>query len=220
MTVEPGQGEAKVVVRSKVAAPDVSTASFEQAMTYRVDAAGTVRLGHQVHPVGDVRTLPYLPRIGVSLAVPSTFDRFAWYGRGPQDSYVDRKDGTPIGVHSSTVDEQYVDYYRPQDHGNHTDTRWALLTDGRSGGLLVSGAPEVSATPYDDLDRAAYPFQRVRNDGWLTLHADHAVTGMGDTPNPVRERYQVRPDRDYDYSLTFRPLSADEVHSGLPRGAR
>lgn len=220
VTVEPGQGEVKVVVRSKAAAPGVGTASFEQTMTYRIDAAGTVRLGHQVHPVGDVRTLPYLPRIGVSLAVPSKFERFAWYGRGPQESYVDRKDGTPVGVYSSTVDEQYVDYYRPQDHGNHTDARWALLTDGRSGGLLVSGAPEVSATPYDDLDRAAYPFQRVRNDGWTTLHADHAVTGMGDTPNPVRERYQVRPDRDYDYSLTFRPLSPDEVHSGLPRGAR
>ncbi|WP_246257763.1 glycoside hydrolase family 2 TIM barrel-domain containing protein [Amycolatopsis anabasis] len=215
-----GPGAVTVTVTSTVAAPDKPNAAFDQVMTYRIDAAGTIRLGHQVRPKGDVRSLPYLPRVGVSLALPDSFSRFAWYGRGPQESYNDRKDATPLGVWSSTVDEQYADYYRPQDYGNHTDTRWALLTDGRSGGLLVSGAADVSVTPYDDLDRAAYPFQRQRNDGWVTLHADHAVTGVGDTPNPVRQRYQVRADADYDYSLVLRPLAPDEVRTALPRGAR
>ncbi|MEO6082795.1 MAG: glycoside hydrolase family 2 TIM barrel-domain containing protein [Umezawaea sp.] len=215
-TADPSGG-ATVEVRSTVAAPDRPNASFDQVMTYRVDAAGTIRLAHQVSPRGAVRTLPYLPRIGVTLALPDSFKRFAWYGRGPQESYNDRKDGTPVGVYRSTVDQQYVDYYRPQDHGNHTDTRWALLTDGRSGGLLVSGANDVSVTPYDDLDRAAYPFELKRNAGWVTLHADHAATGVGDTPNPVRSRYQVRPDQDYAYSLVLRPLTAWEVHTGTPR---
>ncbi|HWO64538.1 MAG TPA: glycoside hydrolase family 2 TIM barrel-domain containing protein [Umezawaea sp.] len=210
-------GGAVVEVRATVAAPDRPDASFGQVMTYRIDVAGTIRLAHQVSPRGAVRTLPYLPRIGVSLAVPDRFQQFAWYGRGPQESYNDRKDGTPIGVNRSTVDEQYVDYYRPQDHGNHTDTRWALLTDGRSGGLLVSGANDVSVTPYDELDRAAYPFELKRNAGWTTLHADHAATGVGDTPNPVRSRYQVRADQDYSYSLVIRPLSAQEVRTRTPR---
>ncbi|MCP2164962.1 glycoside hydrolase family 2 TIM barrel-domain containing protein [Goodfellowiella coeruleoviolacea] len=213
-------GAATVTANAVVAAPDTPNASFAQVLTYRVDAAGTIGLRQQVSPRGDVRTLPYLPRIGVRLAVPDTFQHFAWYGRGPQESYNDRRDGTPVGVWSSTVDEQYVDYLRPQDHGNHTDTRWALLTDGRSGGLLVAGAPDVSVTPYDELDRAHYPFQRQRNNGWVTLHADHAVTGVGDTPNPVRQRYQVRPDQDYDHSLVIRPLNADEVRAGRPAGTR
>jgi beta-galactosidase len=221
VTTKPsGSGGVIVTVAGSVSAPDKPGASFDQELSFAIDAAGTVRLGHRVHPAGDIRSLPYLPRMGVSLAVPASFQRFAWYGRGTQDSYNDRKDGTPIGVHSSTVDGQYVDYYRPQDHGNHTDSRWALLTDGRSGGLLVAGAGDVSVTPYDDLDRAAYPFQRVRNDGWVTLHADHAVTGVGDTPNPVRERYQVKAAADYEYALVIRPLAADEVAAGLPRGAR
>ncbi|MGH3881523.1 MAG: glycoside hydrolase family 2 TIM barrel-domain containing protein [Actinophytocola sp.] len=200
-----------VTVTSTVAAPDRPEASFAQTMTYRVDGAGTIRLAHHVSPRGAVRELPYLPRIGVTLAVPDTFDRFAWYGRGEQESYVDRADGTPVGVYGSTVDEQYVDYHRPQDHGNHTDTRWALLTDGRTGGLLVAGANDVSVTPYDDLDRAAYPFELRRNPGWLTLHADKAATGVGDTPNPVREHYQVQQDTDHDYELVIRPLGPDEL---------
>ncbi|WNV85981.1 glycoside hydrolase family 2 TIM barrel-domain containing protein [Umezawaea sp. Da 62-37] len=217
--VEPdGAAGVRVVVDSRVAAPDVTGAWFDQTMTYSIDRTGTLSLGHRVSPQGSVRTLPYLPRIGVSLAVPDRYDRFAWYGR-EAESYVDRKDGTPIGVHSSTVDEQYVDYHRPQDNGNHTDTRWALLTDGRTGGLLVGGAADVSVSPYDDLDRAAYPFQLQRNAGWTTLHASHAVTGVGDTPNPVRERSQVQQDVDYEYTVTIRPLSASEARAGKPAGA-
>ncbi|WP_026361035.1 glycoside hydrolase family 2 TIM barrel-domain containing protein [Amycolatopsis nigrescens] len=206
---EPGGG-VRIVVDSTVAAPGRTDAWFDQTMTYRIDPAGGLGLDHRVSPQGGMRKLPYLPRIGVSLALPDRFDKFSWYGRGEQDSYNDRKDGTPIGVYTSTVDEQYVDYYRPQDHGNHTDTRWTTLSDGRDG-LLVGGANDVSVTPYDDLDRAAYPFQLQRNDGWVTLHADHAVTGVGDTPNPVRERYQVKADADYSYSLTIRPLTSAEA---------
>ena len=109
-----------------------------------IDGSGTVQLGHEVTPQGNVRTLTYLPRIGVSLKVPSSYDRFAWYGR-KLESYNDRRESSPIGVYSSTVKDQYTPYYRPQDHGNHTDARWALLTDGRTGGLLVAG---VAVGPY------------------------------------------------------------------------
>jgi beta-galactosidase len=88
------------------------------------------------------------------------------------ENYADRKDGTPIGLYSSTVDGQYVEYYDPQDYGNHDDVRWASLTDGKTGGLLVAGDLEVAVTPYDDADRAAYPFALKRNPGWNTLHVD------------------------------------------------
>ncbi|GAA0504535.1 hypothetical protein GCM10011581_45840 [Saccharopolyspora subtropica] len=212
---DPGGG-AWIVVDSRVTAPDVADAWFDQTMTFAIDRGGMLRLGHRVTPQGAVRRLPYLPRIGISLSLPADYHRFAWYGR-ELESYVDRRDGTPIGVYSSTVDDQYVEYHRPQDHGNHTDSRWALLTDC-AGGLLVAGARDVSVTAYDDLDRAAYPFQLRRNDGWFTLHASHAVTGVGDTPNPVRSRYRVRADSSYEYALTLRPLSPAEARAGLPAG--
>jgi beta-galactosidase len=218
VTVSPVPSGAQVVITSRVAAPDVANAWFDQTMTYTIDESGTVQLGHKVTPQGDVRTLTYLPRIGVQLAVPSSYDRFAWYGR-KVESYVDRREGSPIGVYKSSVKDQYTPYYRPQDNSNHTDARWALLTDGRTGGLLVAGAKDVSVTRYDDLDRAAYPFQLQPNDGWNTLHASYAVTGVGDTPNPVREHYQVQQNVTYEYTLTLRPLTAEEARAGLPAGA-
>ncbi len=215
---EDGHRGVRIVVDSRVAAPGVTGAWFDQTMVHAVDSAGVLRLGHRVTPQGAMRTLPYLPRIGVSLAVPDRYSTFSWYGR-EAESYVDRRDGTPIGVHSTKVAEQYVEYHRPQDHGNHTDTRWALLTDGRTSGLLVAGAKDVSVTQYDDLERAAYPFMLQRNKNWFTLHASHAVTGVGDTPNPVRQRSQVRPDATYEYTLMMRPLTAQEAWAGKPAGA-
>ncbi|MGW4214880.1 glycoside hydrolase family 2 TIM barrel-domain containing protein [Lentzea sp. NPDC004789] len=213
-----GNKTVRIVVDSKVAAAGVSGAWFDQTMVYAIDSAGVLNLGHKVTPQGAMRTLPYLPRIGVQLSVPDRYSTFSWYGR-KAESYVDRKDGTPIGVHSSKVADQYVEYHRPQDHGNHTDTRWALLTDGRTSGLLVSGARDVSVTQYDDIERAAYPFMLQRNKGYYTLHADNAVTGVGDTPNPVRQRNQVRPDSTYEYTLTMRPLTSQEAWAGRPAGA-
>lgn len=206
-----------VIARNRVAAADVADAWFEQSLRFAIDAAGSIRLQQQLSPQGAMRKLPYLPRLGIALPVPEAFDHFAWYGRR-LESYNDRKDGSPVGVWSSTVDAQYVDYHRPQDHGNHTDARWALLTDRRSGGLLVLGANDVSVTPYDTLDRAAYPYQRRRNDGWITLHADHKVTGVGDTPNPVLPQFQVAADADHRHELVIRPLNAEEIKAGLPAG--
>jgi beta-galactosidase len=90
-----------------------------------------------------------------------------------------------------------------------------MLTDGRTG-LLAAGLDatiEASVTPYDDLDRALYPFARVRNPGWNTLHIDHSVTGVGGTPNPVRSEYQTRPDLTYSYKTLLRPLTAKEINT-------
>ena len=70
-----------------------------------------------------------------------------------------------------------------------------------------------------NIDRAAYPFQLRPNDGWNTLHASYAVTGVGDTPNPVREHYQVQQNVTYEYTLMLRPLTAEEARAGLPAGA-
>ncbi|XRQ13450.1 glycoside hydrolase family 2 TIM barrel-domain containing protein [Actinomadura welshii] len=210
--------EVTVEIAARSAAPDHPEAWFDQTSTYVIDGAGQIELTHRVVPQGQVRSLPYLARIGYTLKVPERYKKFAWYGRGPVENYNDRKDGTPMGVYSSTVDEQYVSYYRPQAHGNHDDVRWTLLTDGRSGLLAagVDGTIEASVTAYDDLDRALYPFARVRNPGWNTLHIDHSVTGVGDTPNPVRPEYQTRPDRTYTYKTLLRPLTSKEANALRP----
>ncbi|MBT2211221.1 hypothetical protein [Actinomadura sp. NEAU-AAG7] len=70
--------------------------------------------------------------------------------------------------------------------------------------------------PLDDLDRALYPFARLRDPGWNTLHVDHAVTGVGDTPNPVRPEYRVRADTEYSHTTILRPPTPREAITRRP----
>ena len=72
----------------------------------------------------------WLPRIGLQLKVPSAFRAFGWYGRGPFETYPDRKTGAKIGLYSGTAEEQYEPHLAPQDYGNRTNVRWAALTNG------------------------------------------------------------------------------------------
>ena len=66
-----------------------------------------------------------VPRIGLRMRVPAgTWDSFAYYGRGPQENYVDRNGGTPIGLYESTPAAEFYPYVRPQECGHHTDVRY------------------------------------------------------------------------------------------------
>jgi beta-galactosidase len=216
-------GRVQVTVPSKVAAPGhADELSFDQTMTYTIDALGAITLAHQVTPHGSkLNSLPYLPRVGFSLQVPDALSRFAYYGRGPEESYSDRASGTRVGVYRSSVEQQYVRYSRPQAYGNHTDTRWTSLTDTRNGVLVAAAkgdSVDVSVTQYDRLDRAEYDFQRplVRNKDWVTLHVEDAETGMGETPNGVQAPYKIDPNQPRSYSVTLRPLSSSEAATGAP----
>ncbi|GLY06888.1 glycoside hydrolase family 2 TIM barrel-domain containing protein [Actinoplanes sp. NBRC 101535] len=209
--------DAVITVESTATGNDLE---FRQTQTYRIDAAGTITLTHQVQGSGSrLAGLPYLPRVGVAMKVPADLSTFAWYGTGPQETYNDRQSGATVDVWKSTVDEQYVRYSRPQAYGNHTGTRWATLSDGRAGILVGSPAGEsldVSVTRYDDLDRAEYDHQLplVRNRDWVTLHAATGETGMGETPNSVQSQYRVSPTAAYRYDLVLRPLTAKEARAG------
>jgi beta-galactosidase len=121
-------------------------------------------------------------------------------------------------VYSSTVDEQYVPYDNPQEYGNHEDVRWATLSDGAGTGLLVGGDLSVGVTPYEDIERAQYPFALRRTPGEVTLRADHAVSGVAETFHSVLPQYRVAADREYAYSMLLRPLSPAEGRSGRPTG--
>ncbi|MDA0712214.1 MAG: DUF4981 domain-containing protein, partial [bacterium] len=114
---------------------------------------------HVANRVTVDKQLSDLPRLGVTLTLQPGLARFAWLGRGPQESYSDRKRGYPMGYYESTVAEQYVPYIMPQEHGNHTDTRWLTLSNDTQGLLIVPGAPmhcSASHLTAQDLTRATH----------------------------------------------------------------
>lgn len=202
----PEPGEVQVRVDTRVSAPDVEGNGFDSRWTYTIDGSGRIALDHSVEAYGSkMRSLPWLPRVGFSMRVPDSFATMQWYGRGPGESYPDRKDSQHIGVWSGTVAEQWFTFLPPQDNGVKVDTSWVSLS-GDSGGVLVSGdSLAVAADRHSNTHRTDFAHQ-LRRDDFVTLHVGPEVTGLGDTPNPVLDRYRVQADRKHTYSVTLRPL--------------
>ena len=45
--------------------------------------------------------LPDLPEFGTLITTSADFDRWRWYGDGPEECYVDRRAGARLGVYES-----------------------------------------------------------------------------------------------------------------------
>ncbi|MCK5118859.1 MAG: DUF4981 domain-containing protein, partial [Candidatus Latescibacteria bacterium] len=168
----------RVRVESFVCAPD-RTEGFECRYVYTIFGSGDVVLDHWVAPAG---SLPPLPRVGVRMILPDEYDRFSWYGRGPHESYSDRKLGARIGVYGGSVEDQYVPYIVPQENGNKTDVRWASLTDADGAGLLIVGLPLLNVSAHhftaEDLTEARHTYELKRRDA-ITLNLDYTQSGLG-----------------------------------------
>ena len=116
---------------------------FFHKATYTVLGDGSVTVDNQFTPVGD---LPQLPKIGLELRLGREFDRFTWFGRGPMESYPDRKQAMDVGLYSGLVQDQYQQYVRPQENGNKEDVRWAAFTDKQGNGVAFQAAEHLAVT--------------------------------------------------------------------------
>ena len=190
---DPGEGRVEIFAEVTVHANNYTT-GFKVRYQYTFLGNGQVIITTGVLPQG--RMTHWLPRVGLQLELPGKFRNMEWFGRGPFETYPDRKTGARIGIYRRTVEEDYVPYIIPQDYGNKTDVRWISLTDGSGKGLLVSGEEvfNTSAHKYstDNLTRAFYTFQLKEEDG-VVLNLDHRVSGVGGTAIMLLNQYRVLP---------------------------
>ncbi len=125
---------------------------------------------------------PDIPRVGIRFEVPAGFERFAWHGLGPDESYADRHRAQRVGHWATSVDEQYHAFAFPQEHGAHHQTRSFALTNAAGQGMRVD-LPQfatVSARHYHDADltRATTIANLERQDS-IEVHIDAAMRGLG-----------------------------------------
>jgi beta-galactosidase len=216
-----------VVVEARWDLPSVLS---EVWFAYIIGPDGTVVVRSRFAP-GD-QALAEIPRVGTSMTLPPGFDEAEWYGRGPQENYVDRRTGAGVGIYRSAVADLPFPYERPQETGTRTDTRWVTLRSRANGiGLLVVGLPalEFSAYPYalEDFDGGPKKTQRHTTDlvprDFITLNIDRFQMGLGGDTSwgalPHRE-YRIPPG-EWRYGFALKPLAADErAASAIARSVR
>jgi beta-galactosidase len=152
-----------------------------------------------------------MPRFGTELLVSPGLEELTWYGRGPIETMIDRE-FERVGVYQHTVDQDWVEYMRPQDNANKTGVRWVALTNPHGVGLLAVGAQPLNITARhfskEEIEHSAYTFQMVRQPE-VFLNLDLKLMGTGGidswSPNAYpMEQYRIPSavDRSFRYRLT------------------
>jgi beta-galactosidase len=185
--------------------------------SYSIEGDGSITVTTQLVPGGS--SLPDLPRFGTSLTLPAEFDRMSWLGRGPHESYADRKSSAAVGRYDGSVWEQHFPYSRPQENANKVDVRWVALRNEAGHGLMAIAEPllSVSAWQYELADLEDSPgVQRHSTDviarDLVTLNLDLRQMGVGGDNSwgarPLTP-YMI-PAAEYRYSYRLVPLSPED----------
>lgn len=178
----------------------ISRAPF---MTYRIVFAigGDGRV--QVNFHGDVReNCMYLPRFGFEFRLPKKDELFSYFGRGDRENYVDMHYHTRVGLFESRPSQEYVPYIRPQEHGNHSNTRMLQI-----GGMTITAdSPfEFCVSHYSpEALTVAEHTDELREAEDLYVRVDYKVSGVGShSCGPeLQDKYKLM-EKKFDFSFTW-----------------
>jgi beta-galactosidase len=182
--------------------------NWKYTSTYTVLGSGDIIVAGSIEPGAELSR--NLPRFGMQMAIPGQFSKMSWFGRGPNESYWDRKTGSAIGLYSGPVEEQFHPYVRPQETGNKTDVRWLALTNKDGAGLLAVGMPLLSASAWpftmEDLEEAEHIHELPRRET-ITVNLDYKQMGVGgdDSWGARTHPEYTLPAKAYSYRFRLRP---------------
>ncbi|MDO4569069.1 MAG: glycoside hydrolase family 2 TIM barrel-domain containing protein [Planctomycetia bacterium] len=151
-------------------------------VSYTLGDGGKLLVSAKYRHTGNNK-LPEMPRFGMSFALVPGFEDFQWFGRGPQETYWDRKNGVLFGYWNSTVTENFFPYSEPQETGNHTDTYFALIEGAPANIGIFATEKDVFAFNFlhsstSDLQSFKHPFQMPKRSETF-VHIDAQQTGVG-----------------------------------------
>lgn len=179
-------------------------------LNYSIASDATIRIDASFETVSD--QLPEMPRFGMRVTLPYEFNTLSWFGRGPHESYIDRKTSAFVGWYSGSVIEQHTPYIFPQENGNKTDIRFMALTNKSGHGLCVVGENLLSGGAYhyklEDLDNNLRHSIDVPKKNLTEWHIDHLQMGVGGDNTwgyHTHDKYKLLA-KNYKYSFVLFPV--------------
>ena len=186
---------------------------------YTITPDGKVQV--TMHFTPGKKPLSEMPRLGMRMILPAEYEMMTWLGRGPQETYADRKTGALIGLYNATVWEQFHPYVRAQETANHCDVRWVALRNAAGEGMLVVGEEPLSVSawnfPMEDIEYRPSQMERrhggsIQKKDMIWLNIDHKQMGVGGDNTwgaQVHPEYTITP-HEWKYSFTLQPLGAKD----------
>jgi beta-galactosidase len=219
-----GNKPVELTIRNKYTGKNGNT--FTAVSMFTVLSDGTLFINNEIDPA---KKNMIIPKVGYVLEMPKNFENIAWFGRGPWESYPDRKEAALEGIYNSTVPEQWVDYLLPQEMCNKSDVRWIALTDESGSGALFVAPEGMSASAmhfraqdiYDTSGkRIGHPYQMTRRENTVVC-LDAYQRPLGNAacgPNPL-EKYELR-SKKILFNFILMPLNNSLTNEQLAGKAR
>lgn len=196
----------KIVVEYTYVLP--TTPEIEVKVSYATYANGEIKVS--CHYKG-VEGLPELPMFGMSFRLSADYNIFKWYGRGPEENYIDRLHGAALGIFEKSVIENVSKYAVPQESGNHTGVRWAQIKDKKGFGIefVYEKEPfELGVSPYTafELQNALHHYELPKvNYTVVTIAAKQMGVGGDDSWGaPVHNEYLIDSSKDIHFEFIMR----------------
>ena len=180
-------GRTRVLTRYRVASRSDSLVVY---MSLRVQGFfGRVRQKLVFRPDGKLTVtisgIPFKPmiRFGMRFSLTRRYQTVRWFGRGPNESYIDRKKSALVGLFERNGSDMAYDYLKPQESGNRSDVRWVSFSDGGVAVRFTSkpGKPfgfSACHANRESIARAAHVHEVIAGEN-LHVHIDGAQRGVG-----------------------------------------
>lgn len=180
-------------VTFKFLAPTVP--SFEYKVTYIAYFDG--RLGVKAEYDG-VKGLSDMPVFAMDFKMKKQYDKFTFYGMGPDENYIDRNNGARLGLYTLTALENITKYLNPQECGNRTGVRYVNVYEENGAGLNFTATEnpfEMSVLPYNayELDNAMHRDELPDPTyTWVRIAAKQMGVGGDDSWGaPVHKEFKI-----------------------------
>ena len=184
-----------------------SLAGISRTPVIRYDLRITVSDAGKVDYLVDAKVREdaiWLPRFGYEFTLPATSDAFCYYGCGPFESYRDMCHAGRIGLYTGSAEQEYVNYVRPQEHGNHTASK--MLRIGKLQ-FLADTEFEINVSRYSTA--ALYQAEHtdeLKADGNIHVRVDYKVSGIGSNScGPDLEKQYRLDEKEIRFAFSVQP---------------
>ena len=196
--------ENKVILEYKFIMPTSIETTNTVIYTVTPDGAINVNLKYK-----GVEGMSEIPLYGMDFKLKKELGNFKYYGLGPDENYIDRNEGTRLGVFENTAMNNMSKYLIPQECGNRTGVRWVKVTDDNGKGLCFKYDKkpfELSVLPYSayEIENAMHIDELPKvNYTWVRIIAKQMGVGGDDSWGaPVHDQYLIPSNEDIDFSFT------------------
>lgn len=185
---------------------------FDCSLGYKIGSNGVLELKASLEESKDCDESLYdLPRFGIYFAMPKAFCGVEYFGRGEAENLCDLKAHAPIGLYRSAVHDMHEDYIKPQDNGNHCDTRFLKITDKDGAGIAVYSDAGFTFNVHDysqKLLMRAKHREDIVNEGktFVTVDGFTRGTGTASCGPDALDKYKVNAGERLEFNLVIAPI--------------